>query len=130
MDSLFDAVRSVRIVMRRAGREPGVDHVSRPPLPLGLRKTMEFMENIINHLSTSLGVLGLYFNKIQSGAATCSEGLVTCFLRVPHAAGLYCCCHADQANKGNMKKQTSEQVAAPDCIKVTSVTIHKDEFNC
>ena len=33
---------------------------------------------------------------LQSGAATCSESLVKCFLRVPQAIGLYCSFHATQ----------------------------------
>ena len=41
---------------------------------------------------------------VPGGAATCSEGLVYFFLRVPQAVGLYCSCHAAQASKGNFKK--------------------------
>ena len=41
VDSLFDPARGERVVVRRAGREPGVDDVSRPPLPLGLRRNYE-----------------------------------------------------------------------------------------
>ena len=41
---------------------------------------------------------------LQSGAATCSEGFVKCYLRVPQAVGLYCSCHAAQASKGNFQK--------------------------
>ena len=42
---------------------------------------------------------------LQSGAATCSEGFVKCFLRVPQAiVGLYCSCNAAQASKGNFQK--------------------------
>ena len=44
-------------------------------------------------MSTKSSVLG--------AAATCSEGFVNCFLRVPQAVGLYCSCHAAQASKGN-----------------------------
>ena len=40
---------------------------------------------------------------LQSGAATCWEGFVTCFLRVPQAAGLSCGCHAAQASNGNFE---------------------------
>ena len=38
---------------------------------------------------------------VPDGAATCSEGFVLFFLRVPQAVGLYCSCHAAQASKGN-----------------------------
>ena len=31
---------------------------------------------------------------LPGGAATCSEGFVNCFLRVPQAVGPYCSCHA------------------------------------
>ena len=40
---------------------------------------------------------------LLGGAATCSEGFVNCFLRVPQAVGLYCSCHAAQASKGNFQ---------------------------
>ena len=39
--------------------------------------------------------------EIQSGAATCSEGFVTGFVRVSQAVGLYCSCHSAQSSKGN-----------------------------
>ena len=45
---------------------------------------------------------------IPGGAATCSEGFVYFFLRVPQAAGLYCSCHAAQASKGNFHKTFCE----------------------
>ena len=38
---------------------------------------------------------------LQSGAASCSEGFVNGFLRVPLAVGVYCSSHAAQENKGN-----------------------------
>ena len=38
---------------------------------------------------------------LLGGAATCSEGFVNVFLRVPQAVGLYCSCHAAQASRGN-----------------------------
>ena len=34
----------------------------------------------------------------------CGKCFVTCFLRVPHAVGLNCSCHAAQASKGNLQK--------------------------
>ena len=42
---------------------------------------------------------------VPVGAATCSEGFVYFFLKVPQAVGLYCSCHAAQASKGNFKKK-------------------------
>ena len=41
---------------------------------------------------------------LQSGAAGWGKGLVTCFLRVPQAAGLNWSCHAAQASKRNFQK--------------------------
>ena len=41
---------------------------------------------------------------IQSGAAGCGKGFVTCFLRVPQTAGLNCSCHAAQASTGNFQE--------------------------
>ena len=38
---------------------------------------------------------------ILGGAATCSEGFVNCFLRVPQTVELYFSCHAAQASKWN-----------------------------
>ena len=38
---------------------------------------------------------------LLGGAATCSEGFINCFLRVPQAVWLYCSCHAVQASRGN-----------------------------
>ena len=46
-----------------------------------------------NEIRVTCNVLG--------GAATCSEGFVNYFLRVPQTVGLYCSCHAAQASKGN-----------------------------
>ena len=51
---------------------------------------------------SSAGFSNLSGIGILGGAATCSEGFVNCFLRVPQAVvGLYCSCHAAQASKGN-----------------------------
>ena len=55
---------------------------------------------------------------LQSGAAGCGKGCVTCFLRVPQAVRLNCSCHAAQASKGNFHKtcyKTFYSTAAPDC---------------
>ena len=41
---------------------------------------------------------------LQSGAAGWGKGFVTCFLRVPEAAGLNCSCHAAQATNRNFQK--------------------------
>ena len=41
---------------------------------------------------------------VQSGAADRGKGFVTCFLRVPQAAGLNRSCHAAQASRGNFQK--------------------------
>ena len=45
-----------------------------------------------------------YLNWLQSGAAGWGKGFVKCFLRVSHAAGLNCSCHAAHASKGNFQK--------------------------
>ena len=41
---------------------------------------------------------------VPGGAATCSEGFVIYFLKVPQAVGLYFSYHAAQASKGNFLK--------------------------
>ena len=41
---------------------------------------------------------------LQSGAAGCVKGFVTCFLGVPKAVGLNCSYHAAQVSKGNFQK--------------------------
>ena len=60
------------------------------------------------------------FHILQSESPTCSEGFEKCFLRVPHAVGLYCSCHAAQASKGIIQitydKNLRKQVAAQDCM--------------
>ena len=45
-----------------------------------------------------------YVISVLGGAATCSEGFVNYFLRVPQAVVLYCSCHAAQLSKGNCQK--------------------------
>ena len=55
---------------------------------------------------------------VPSGAATCSEGFVKCFMIVPQAVGwLHCSCQGAQEGKGKWRFQKTycKQVAAPDC---------------
>ena len=47
---------------------------------------------------------------VPGDAATCSEGFVYFFFRVPQAVGLYCSCHAAQASKGNLAALPSTAV--------------------
>ena len=61
-----------------------------------------------------------YILLILGGAATCSEGFVNCFLRVPQAVRLYYSCHTTQA-RGNFKilhlTKPLEHVDAPPSSK-------------
>ena len=45
-------------------------------------------------------------DKYTGWRATCSEGFVTCFLRVPQAAGLHCSCHVVKQSRGTFRKHT------------------------
>ena len=69
------------------------------------------LSSIPTRYCCSLCQLSLYMNDylesgryVQSGAATCSEGFVKCFLKFTQAVGLYCSCNAAQASKGNFQK--------------------------
>ena len=53
--------------------------------------------------SGGCALLNILPHNLQSGAGTCFEGFVTCFLRVPQAVGLYCSCHGPQASKGTFQ---------------------------
>ena len=57
---------------------------------------------------------------VWGGAATCSQGFVSCFLRHPQAVGLYYSCHAAQASQWNFQKTYYKQVSAPDCKRIDS----------
>ena len=59
------------------------------------------MTEAINLITDILGAETRVVTYLLGGAATCSEGFVNVFLRVPQAVGLYCSCHAAQASRGN-----------------------------
>ena len=67
--------------------------------------------------------------KIQSGAATCSEGFVTCFLRVQQAIWLYCSCDAAQERKDNFQK-TYYKTFGTNCRKRLYISEHYLQCAC
>ena len=69
---------------------------------------------IVVHFHQSQSTSGL-----QSGAATCSEGCVTCFLEFPRPLGCTAAAMLPKQAWATFRKhitKPSEQVAAPDCI--------------
>ena len=93
--------------------------MARLPVEIGKMHKLDLDVNVIKFTKYQSKDQNQNIKKlVPSGAATCSEGFVKCFMIVPQAVGqLHCSCQGAQEGKGKWRFQKTycKQVAAPDC---------------